>query len=403
MELWQKILIGMALGVIVGALMGESATMLQPIGTIFIRLIKMLVVPLIFFSLISGITSLKDPSSMGRMGVKAVAAYIITTVFAIVIGLSVGSIIEPGKGMDMSNSGIKVSEVSKSSSLSFSGMLLNIIPTNPLEAMVEGNILQVIFFALLFGISLALMGERSKKIVELNNILADVMYKMTNIVMLYAPIGVFGLMAWVAGTNGLSILMPLMKVIIATVIAITLHVLIVYVSIIKFYLNLPVMHFFKHILDAQVVAFTTSSSSATLPVTMKVAEENLGISKTTSSFILPLGATINMDGSALYQGVCALFIAQAFGIDLSAIDMATIVLTTTLSSIGTAGIPGAGIVMMTLILSSVGLPIEAIALIAGVDRILDMLRTAINVTGDNFVALLIDKSEGTFDEGKYHL
>jgi len=399
MHLWQKILIGMILGIAVGSIFGDYAKFLEPLGTIFIQLIKMLVVPLVFSSLVAGVTSMKDPATMGRIGIKTIGAYLVTTAFAIVIGLALGSLFNIGAGFEMNLE--KNTEVLAQPTVV--ERLLDIIPVNPISAFAEGNILQIIFFALLLGASAALLGEKAEPIIKANNALAEIMYKMTNIVMAYAPIGVFGLMAAVAATHGFSILKQYGGLSLSLLAGVIIQSVFIYGGGIKLFIKENPLIFFKKIFNAQSVAFTTSSSSATLPVTMKVAKEKLGVSEGTSSFVLPLGATINMDGTALYQGICVMFVANSLGITLSSGDLVTVMLTATLASIGTAGIPGAGIIMLSLVLSSVGLPVEAIGIIIGIDRVLDMLRTAVNVTGDCFVSMLIDKSEGTFDEGKYLL
>jgi len=398
----------MILGIIVGAILSPDAGIIappvdgetplaesfKPIGTLFINMIKMLVVPLIFFSLISGVTSMRDPKVMGRVGLKAFGVYMITTVFAIAIGLFAGYIIQPGAGVEIV---VETKAVAKDPP-SFVNMILSLVPTNPIEALAEGKILQIIFFSIMCGISLVLIGKKADKIIEINESLSEMMFKMTHIVMAYAPIGVFGLMVWITGTQGIEVLLSLGKLVIAFMIGLLIHIIFVYGTAIKVILKLSPIRFIQNIGNALAVAFSTSSSSATLPVTMEVAEENLGVSNESASFVLPLGATINMDGTALYQGVCVMFVAQAMQIDLSMADWITVIMTSTLASIGVAGIPGAGIVMLGMVLSSVGLPVEAVAIIIGVDRILDMMRTAINVTGDSFVCTLVDKSEGKFNE-----
>jgi Na+/H+-dicarboxylate symporter len=280
--------------------------------------------------------------------------------------------------------------------------LVAIIPTNPIEAMATGNILQIIAFALLLGIAISLTGALGKPIKDLFDAGAEVIYNLTHIVILFAPYGVFALMAWVAGSYGLDVLLPLMKVIVAVYVACIIHVVLVYGGAVFLLAKLNPWYYFKGIVEAQLVAFTTTSSSGTLPVTLQCAQQNLGVSRGVSSFVLPLGATINMDGTAIYQGVCALFVAQAYGVDLTVGNYITIIITATLASIGTAGVPGAGLIMLSLVLTSVGLPLEGVAIIAGIDRILDMARTTVNVTGDAMVALLVAKSEGELDENTYY-
>lgn len=272
--------------------------------------------------------------------------------------------------------------------------LLNIVPSNPIKAMVDVNMLQIIVFALFLGIAITLIGDKGKPVLNFFESLAEVSYKIVALIMSYAPIGVFGLIVPVVAANGPAVLLPLLKVIITVYIGVALHAVLVYSSLVYIFAKMNPLKFFKGASPAMVVAFTTSSSSGTLPVTMESVEKNLGVPKTISSFVLPLGATINMDGTALYQGVCALFIAQVFGIHLTLAQQMVIILTATLASIGTAGVPGAGLIMLTMVLQSVGLPLEGIALIAGIDRVLDMARTCINVTGDMAGAVVVAASEG---------
>ncbi|EKO3417941.1 dicarboxylate/amino acid:cation symporter [Vibrio fluvialis] len=398
MALWKKILVGMVAGIVVGALMGPSAALLKPIGTLFINAIKMLIVPLVFCSLIVGITSMKDTRKMGRIGAKAIILYLGTTAVAIAIGLALSALLQPGAGLNMVAKDLD--EAGKAAP-PLVQTLLAMIPQNPVNALAAGNILQIIVFAIGLGVSLVLVGEKGEPAVKVFESLAEAMYKLTEIVMKLAPYGIFGLMAWVAGTYGLDVLMPLIKVIAAVYIGALIHIGIFYSSLLTLLGRLNPIQYLRGISNPAAVAFTTSSSSGTLPATIKASREELGVSEGVSSFVLPLGATINMDGTALYQGVCALFIAQAFGVDLQTSDYITIILTATLASIGTAGVPGAGLIMLSLVLSTVGLPIEGLAIVAGIDRILDMARTTINICGDMMVAVLVAKSEGELDEQTY--
>ena len=398
--LWLQILVGMILGITVGVVFGEQATVLKPIGTLFVNIIKMLIVPLVFCSLIVGVTSMEDTAKMGRIGFKSFAFYLCTTAIAISIGLVVGYVIQPGAGLNLplpSGMSDVVKEVP-----SVMQTLLDIVPTNPIAALANGQILQVIVFAVALGIALVLIGDHGRPAIKVFESLAEAMYKLTDMVMKLAPYGVFGLMAWVAGEYGIEMLLPLLKVIVAVYIGCIIHVLGFYSIVLSVFSKLNPLHFFKGISNAIAVAFTTSSSVGTLPASMKCASEYLGVNKKISSFVLPLGTTINMDGTALYQGVTALFVAQAFGIDLTWVDYLTIILTATLASIGTAGVPGAGLVMLTLVLSTVGLPLEGVALIAGIDRILDMARTVVNVSGDLVATTVIAKSEHELDMEHYN-
>ncbi|SEQ82226.1 Na+/H+-dicarboxylate symporter [Amphritea atlantica] len=399
LALWKKILIGMVLGVAAGAIMGPDAELLKPIGTLFINAIKMLIVPLVFCSLVVGVTSMQDTRKMGRIGIKAIILYLGTTAIAISIGLGLGTVLTPGEGLNMV---ITDSSAVGKEAPTLVQTLLNMIPKNPVSALAAGNILQIIVFALGLGISLTLCGEKAEPAIRLFESLAEGMYKLTGLVMKLAPYGVFGLMAWVAGKYGMDILLPLIKVIVAVYIGCLIHVLVFYTGLISTLGRLNPVRYLKGLLNPAVVAFTTTSSSGTLPATIKASQEEMGVSKSISSFVLPLGATINMDGTALYQGVCALFIAQAFGIDLAFSDYLLIIMTSTLASVGTAGVPGAGLIMLSLVLTTVGLPIEGLAIVAGIDRILDMARTSVNVCGDLMVSILVAKSENELDGSIYN-
>jgi len=398
LPLWQKIVIGMILGITVGIIFGEDAAILKPIGSLFVNTIKMLIVPLVFCSIIVGITSMQDTSKMGRIGFKAVMFYLISTAVAISIGLLLGNLLQPGAGLEL----VAQQAEAVKETASLAETIVGLVPTNPVGALAQGHILQIIVFAVALGVSLTLIGEKGKPAISVFESLAEAMYKLTDLVMKLAPYGVFALMAWVAGKFGLALLLPLMKVIGAVYLGSILHVLGVYSALIVFIAKLSPVQYFRGIVDAQVVAFTTTSSAGTLPVSMKCARENLGVSKGVSSFVLPLGTTINMDGTALYQGVTTLFVAQAFGIDLGMPEYITIILTATLASIGTAGVPGAGLIMLTLVLTTVGLPVEGVALIAGIDRILDMARTTVNISGDIAASVIIAKSEKELDTTIYN-
>jgi Na+/H+-dicarboxylate symporter len=400
LKLWQKIIIALVLGVITGAILGPTAEYIKPIGSLFINLIKMLIVPLIFSSLVVGICSMDDIKKMGRIGAKSFGIYLLTTAIAITIGLVIGTVLQPGAGLDMQ---MPAEMAAAKEAPSFIQTLLNMVPKNPVEAMASGSVLQIIVFALMLGVAINLAGEKGKPVASVFESFAEIMYKMTHIVMSFAPYGVFALMAWVAGKYGLDVLLPLGMVILGVYVGCIVHVLLTLTGGgIMLLARLNPVRYWRGIIDAQAVAFTTTSSSGTLPVTMECAQTNLGVSRPISSFVLPLGATINMDGTALYQGVAALFVAQAFGIDLSTGQYVTIILTSTLASIGSAGVPGAGLIMLSLVLTSVGLPLEGLAVIAGIDRILDMARTTVNVTGDLMVSVLIAKSEGELDVETYN-
>ena len=389
-------IIGIALGFIIGPMASTSAftaNILLPgldlIGKIFLSLLKMLIVPLVFSSIIMGAASIGDPKVLGRIGVKTVALYLSTTVVAIVFGLFLGNIIQPGLGLDITGASGDVK-----SGATIVETILNIFPSNPLMALVNGVMLQVIVFALFLGVSATLIGEKGKKFLEFNESLAEIMYKMTAIVMSFAPYGIFALIAVTAAKYGPAVLAPFAKVIFAVYLGCFLQAIVVYSGLVTLFTKKSPLWFFSGVKEAMLAAFVTRSSSGVLPISMANVQKNLGVSEKVSSFVLPLGATINMDGTALYQGVCALFVAQAFGIDLTFQAQIGILITATLASIGTAGVPGAGLIMLSMVLTSAGLPIEGIGLVAGIDAVLDMARTCINVTGDMCVSTVVSKSEG---------
>ncbi|ATJ84504.1 dicarboxylate/amino acid:cation symporter [Halomonas beimenensis] len=395
--LWQKILAGLVLGVLAGALLGEDASVFKPLGDIFINAIRMLIVPLVFSTLVVGITAMRDPQKMGRIGARTIVLYLVTTAFAIAIGLLASWLFQPGAGLDMSfESGVEAKEAP-----SLVEILVGLVPRNPIDALASGNILQIIVFAIGLGISLTLIGEKGEPAGRVFESFAEAMYKLTNFVMALAPFGVFGLIAHVAGNYGLEVLLPLAKVIGVAYLASVVHVLLVYSGLLALLGRLNPVRYLQGILDALVVAYSSASSSGTLPVSLRCAQKNLGVSEGVAGFVLPVGATINMDGTAIYQGVVAVFIAQLLGVDLSLMDYGMIIATGTLASIGTAGVPGAGLVMLSIVMAQIGLPLEAIAVIAGIDRILDMARTSVNVAGDLMVTTLVGQSEGELDRAVY--
>jgi len=390
-----KIAIGFVLGIVAGAVLKDKAQVLAPVGKVFITLLKMLIVPLVFSSLVVGTASLGDPRKLGRIGAKTIGLYLVTTAVAIVIGLILGNVMQPGSGMALSvdTSGFKAPVPP-----SVTDVLIGIFPDNIAKSLAEANMLQIIVFALFFGVAAVLAGEKGKPVINLMDSVAEAMYKLTGMVMAFAPYGVFALIATTVAKYGLSVLAPFAKVIFAVYLGCILHAVLIYSGLIMVFVKKSPLWYFSGVKESMLTAFVTRSSSATLPVTMRVAQENLGVSEGIASFVLPLGATINMDGTALYQGICALFVAQAYGIPLSMGAQANIILTATLASIGTAGVPGAGLIMLTLVLTAVGLPIEGVALVAGIDAVLDMARTSINVTGDSCVAAVVAKTEGELRE-----
>ncbi len=407
MGLASKVLIGLAIGVIVGIIVYylPSGTLkdkilidgiFQLVGQLFLRGIMMCVVPLVFVSLVNGAASMGDIKKLGKIGGKTIAFYLVTTAFAIMIGLLIAFIINPGVGLDMG--AIETVEVSTRETNSLVQILYEMVPRNPIQALAEGNMLQIIIFAIFTGVALTSIGEKGKKVLELFEQLNELVMKLVTMIMVIAPLGVFGLVARTFGQVGISALVPLAKTVLGVYIALVIHGVVVYGGMLKGFTGLSPTRFYKKFYPAMAVAFSTASSSATLPVTMDIAENDIGASKDIASFALPLGATINMDGTAIYQGVAAVFIAQVYGIELTVGMMATIVLSATLASIGTAGVPGAGSIMLTMVLQTVGLPLEGLGLILGVDRIFDMGRTAMNITGDAVCTTIISKQEGEFDE-----
>lgn len=400
--LWGKVLIGLAIGIIAGLVAPKYAEQLKPIGTIFINLVKMLIVPLVFSSLMVGMTSVKDLKKVGRLGLKVFSFYLATTALAVVLGLVLCWLtaqIVPLSGMGPGISDAAAEAVKKQSVVD---ILIGLIPTNPAKAMADGNVLQIIVFAVFLGLACNLAGEKSKAVCEFCDHLCNAMIRLTGIIMEAAPVGVFALIAWTVSKYGGSSLKNLMLLVAVVYIGCIVQIIFVFGGALIFMGRLNPLKFFKGSFDAIVLAFSASSSSAALPVSMRCAKDNLGVSSSVVSFSLPLGSTINMDGTAIYQGVCAMFVAQAWGIELNISQYATIVLTSCLGAIGTAGIPGAGLIMLSLVLSSVGLPLEAVGIIAGVDRLLDMARTAVNVCGDLVAAAIVAKSENELDLDVYN-
>jgi len=401
MNLSIKIFIALVLSVVVGLIAGEPALpfinwWIAPIGTMFINLIKMMIVPVVFFSLVVGMTSLGDTKKLGRIGAKTVVLYLVTTAVAILIGFGIAGIVSPGTGLSLtSDAAVKVKEAP-----GLMQVLVAMIPANPIDAMAKAQILPVIVFSLFVGIGIVHVGgERAQLLMKFFDAAAEVSYKIIGIVMQFAPIGVFALLLPVVAKNGPAVLLPLMSVIGCVAIGCVIHAVVVYSSLARIWGGHTPLEFFRGMSEAMMIAFTTCSSAAALPVNMKNCQEKLGVSREVSSFVLPLGATINMDGTALYMGVCSLFIANVFGIDLTMGQMLMIILTGTLASIGTAGVPGAGLIMLAMVLQTAGLPLEGLALVAGIDRVLDMFRTCLNITGDGAVTIVMDQEEKKYDSG----
>lgn len=407
------------IALIVGAVVGIIIRYLIPAGYIrddivvngiftvlgqgFIRLMQMLVVPLVFFSLVTGAMSIGDTEKLGRVGVKTVAFYICTTALAVAIALTVANIVRPGVGMGMSVQDPGAVMQGAEETPSIVDMLLGIIPTNPIQALAEGNMLQLILFALVVGVLLANMGGRGERLQVLCAEGNDLMMDMTLAVMKFAPIGIFCLIAKTFSEIGFEAFAPMLKYIFSVVFALILQLLIVYMVMLFIFARVNPFKFLKNFAPVMGFAFSTASSNATIPTSINTLEK-LGVSKKISSFTVPLGATINMDGTAIMQGVAVVFVAFAYGIDLTLADFATVILTATLASVGTAGIPSVGLITLSMVFTSVGLPVEGIAMIMGIDRILDMSRTAVNVTGDAAVTVIMAKQEGEemFNKERYN-
>jgi len=401
--MWLQIIVGMVLAIIVGLIFVATGvkegnwlySVVAFVSDAFIRLIFMLVVPLVVSSLIVGVAGLRDPVRLGSIGWKTVVYFLSTTFLAVIIGLVLVNIIRPGVGFHVP-SGVKAPKAGELTSIS--DTFLNMIPKNPIEALTTMNILQIIFFSIFVGIAMVFLGSKAKAAYNFFESLFEIMMKITAWVMNLAPYGIFALIVKVVADNGTTIFAPLAKYMFVILLGLLLHLCLVYLTLVKTLGKMSPVTFLKGVAPAWLVAFSTASSNATLPVSIKSVENNLGVSNRISSFILPLGATVNMDGTALYEGVAALFIAQAYGIHLSFGAQIVIILTATLAAIGAAGIPGAGLITMVLVLQSVNLPVEGIGLILAVDRILDMFRTSINVLGDCTGCVVIGRKEGEISD-----
>ncbi len=409
LPLWARVFAGLIAGGLAGLLFGETAGTAKPIGDGFINLIRMLIIPLIVTTLTSGMIALGDPKRLGSLGVRTISLYLMTTVFAVMLGMVMGVLFQPGKGVDYqsvdtSSAGAVTERLERAAAAERTAVqqILDIIPTNPLAAMVNGDILPVIFFSILLGIAILAAGEKGAPFGKVMESAAEVILKLTGGVMALAPYGVFALMAWVLGTQGLAVLANLGKLAIALYLACALHIAFVYGGLVRFVAGLPFPKFLRGILDAMTTAYSTASSSATLPVTIANLTQNVGVGKPVASSVLPLGATINMDGTSIYLGIVALFAAQAVGLDLSFPDYIAIAVTATAASVGAAGIPSASLFLAIAVLTSIGVDEKAgiliIALIFPFDRLLDMMRTLTNVTGDATVATTVARWEGELDD-----
>ncbi|MES2984653.1 MAG: dicarboxylate/amino acid:cation symporter [Pseudomonadota bacterium] len=403
LKMWQQVIICLILGIITGFVLKEDAAAFKILGTVFINLIKMVVVPLVFLALVSGITSMGDGANFKRVGFKGLSAYLFTAIFAVVIGLVAGTVFQPGLGLH-----VNINEFASASGgaaevppMNVKDFLLSLIPTNIFQAFAEGHLLQVIVFSVMFGITMNMMGDRAARPRQTLYDFGQIIFKMIEYIVRLAPLAVFGFMAWSVGTQGVEIIKILAKLC-AAVIAACAFQYALFGVMIALLARLNPFIFYRKLVTTQLMAFSTSSSKATLTTAMREVETKLGVSPQSTQFLLPLGACINMDGTAIYLGICALFFAQFFGVELHTLDYAMLLLTCTFGSIGAAGIPSGSIIFMGMVLHSIGLPIEGIGLLLGVDRVLDMLRTTINITGDCAITLIVDASEKTLNKETYY-
>lgn len=407
-NLTAHILIAMGAGAVLGLIikLGFSESVwvkdvlvdgfLDAIGNIFVRALQMLVVPLVLVSLICGTSSLSDPSRLGRLGGKALVLYLITTAIAITTGLILASLVGPGEG-----SNLPAANYVPRPAPTLEEVFVNMVPRNPISAMAEAQMIQLIVFAILFGVALTMAGQAGERIRRFFVDLNDVVMQLVTIVMKFAPLGVFALIAELVASLGIDALWLLKDYFLLVLGVLLLHVFVTYPLLVQVLTGLNPFHYIKKMRTAQLFAFSTASSNATLPVTLRTVTKRLGVHSSVASFTVPLGATINMDGTAIMQGIATVFIANAYGIDLSTTDLITVVLMATMASIGAAGVPGVGLILLATVLSQVGLPVEGIGLIIGIDRLLDMTRTAVNVTGDAAVSLIVARSEKEFDADVY--
>ena len=393
LSLTMTIFIGLVLGVIAGLLLQGNVAFaksyIKPFGTIYLNLIKTIVVPVVLLSIIQGIISLQDIKKVGVIGGRTVAYYLCTTAMAVTLGLLLANLLNVGGGYNIATEGLSYEAAAAPP---FMDTIVNIFPSNIIKPLAEATMLQVIVIAILFGFGIILAGEKGKIAADVVDSFAEVSFKVMDMIIRVSAIGVFALICPVVAENGPAVLLPLLKVILIAYAAYIAHMVIVYSLSVRCFAGMSPFTFFRGMSQAMIFAFSSASSVGTLPLNM-AASEKLGVRKDISSFVLPLGATINMDGTAIYQGVCAIFIAQIFGIDLTLSNQVTIILTATLASIGTAGVPGSGMIMLAMVLQSVGLPVEGIALVAGIDRILDMGRTVVNITGDSACAVCVNAWE----------
>ncbi|MFN4044022.1 dicarboxylate/amino acid:cation symporter [Limnobacter sp.] len=412
MNLKVKVIVGMALGIVVGLAINLSGLnsegsfvqefitggLFHVVGKMFINALNMMVVPLVLFSLICGVCGIGDVKLLGKIGTKSFGFYVMTTAVAIATAILIAGGLGIGEGMNASSD----ANFTGREAPPLSDVLINIIPTNPINAMAQGEMLSIIFFAILFGISLLLVGRKATKLIELIEILNEAMMKMVTIIMALAPYAVFCLLAKAMAELGVELFTQLIGYVVVLAGVLMFHLFVTLLLFLKVFSGLSPATFLKKIRNVQVFAFSTSSSNATIPVTLRTVTERMGVNNSVASFTVPFGATINMDGTAIMQGVATVFIANMYGVDLGIAGYLTVIMMSVLASIGTAGVPGVGLIMLSMVFSQVGLPLEGIGLILGVDRLLDMLRTAVNVSGDAVVSLIVAKSEGKLDEDVFN-
>ena len=409
-KIFIALLLGAVFGIVLCYLIPDSKVkndiivegILYVIGQGFIRLMKMLVVPLVFCSLVCGSMAIGDTKKLGTVGVRTLVFYLATTALAVTVALSVGNLINPGIGLDMSAIKTSASTVETMEATSLTETILNIIPDNPINSLASGTMLQVIVFALIIGVILAKMGERAETVANFFSQFNDIMMEMTMMIMSLAPIGVFCLISRTFATIGFSAFVPLAKYMIAVLLALAIQCLGVYQILLKIFTGLNPIRFIKKFFPVMAFAFSTATSNATIPLSIETLSKKVGVSKKISSFTIPLGSTINMDGTSIMQGVAVVFAAQAFGIHLSMADYITVIGTATLASVGTAGVPSVGLVTLTMVFNSVGLPVEAIGLIMGIDRILEMTRTAVNITGDAVCTTIVAHQNKALDKKVFY-
>jgi DAACS family dicarboxylate/amino acid:cation (Na+ or H+) symporter len=409
-NLTNRILIALVSGAVIGMALnffaGDSVWvkdwlaggLFEVVGSIFVSALKMLVVPLVFVSLVNGVTNLGDAGALGRLGIKSLSLYVLTTAVAITVALTLAIIVDPGAGLNLAHDALKFNVAAAPD---LAQVIIDIVPSNPIAALADGKMLQIIVFSLLFGVAITMAGDHGRHVLALFSDLDAVIMKMVDLVMALAPIGVFALIARTFSQQGLDVLLPLINYFMVVTGALFVHLMVSYGVLLRVVGGLSPLMFLRKMRPPMLFAFSTASSAATIPITLKTVETRLGVKNAVASFTVPLGATINMDGTAIMQGVATVFIASVYGVDLGMSDYLAVILTATLASIGTAGVPGVGLIMLAMVLHQVNLPVEGIALIIGVDRLLDMMRTAVNIAGDGTVTCLVAKSEGALDKKRF--